>query len=329
MTKQRVYLDKCFWVSLRDVHLKRSLNPTTRHLLDTLLEAVSNEKIVCPLSASLFVELMRQSDPFTRNATAKLMDMLSGGLSFIPHKDRVSTEMAHFLHQRAGYTVHPVEVLVWTKAPYVLGMQHPIGRLFAPEDQTMIQKAFFDHMSSISLEEMVTTIGDSWFPDTPFGAAADRINQANKLHSDELKSFEATFRAELLGIVDLCTSTARDVLTKMSADGRAAAGVELASDGSLRAFLKALAFEPGAPTGLRTLHISASLHAAVRWNRGKKLSANDLLDFQHAETAIAYCDVFLTDGPLRSLLTQKNLGLSKSFPCRISSTAEEAIAWLP
>jgi len=298
------------------------------HLLDTLLDAVSDGKMVCTLSASLFVELMKQTDPLTRYATAKLMDMLSRGLSFIPHEARVSTEMANFLHQRAGYAVNPVEALVWTKVPYVLGMQHPVNRLFPPEEETVIQKAFFDHMSSISLEKMAKMIGDSWPQATPFAATAARLNQANELHVGELRSFQATYRTEFLGVIDLYASTARHVLTKISADGRTAGAVEPTNDGSLEAFLKALALEPAASTGLRTLHVGASQHAAVRWNRGKKLTANDLLDFQHAEAAVAYCDVFLTDGPMRSLLAQKNLGLTKLFPCRVGSTAEEALALL-
>ena len=310
VTKQRVYLDKCFWVNIRDTYLKRRQDLAMSHLLDTLLDAVASGKLVCPLSASLFVELMKQTDPVTRYATAELMDMLSGGLSFIPHEARVSTEMAHLLHQRAGYAVHPVEALVWTRVPYVLGMQHPVSRLFSPEDQTVMQKAFFDHMSSISMEEMARTIGNSWHQDTPFAGTADRLNQANALHADELRSFQATYRTELLGVLDLCSSTAHHVLAKIAVDGRAVAGVNPADDGNLAAFLKNLALDPDTTTGLRTLHIGACLHAAVRWNRGKKLSANDLLDFQHAEAAIAYCDVFLTDGPMRALLTQKNLGLT-------------------
>lgn len=327
LKKQRVYLDKCFWVNLRDVYLKRRQDPTTSQLLESLLKSVADGKMVCTLSAPLFVELMKQTDPATRYATAKLMDMLSGGLSFVPHEARVSTEMAHFLYQRARCDVHPVERLVWTKVPYVLGIQHPVNRHFPQSEQTVIQKAFFDHMSSISLEDMAKMIGDSWTTSAPFAATAARLNQANALHADDLKSFKATYRNEFLGVIDLCSSTARQILIKLAEDGRAADGVELTDDDSIAAFLNRLAMEPGAAIGLRTLHIGACLHAAVRWNRGKQLSANDLLDFQHAEAAIAYCDIFLTDGPMRALLTQTNLGLTKSFTCRVASSVHEALEW--
>lgn len=58
------------------------------------------------------------------------------------------------------------------------------------------------------------------------------------------------------------------------------------------------------------LHIYAACHAAVRWDQKRKLSGNDLFDFQHAQAAMGYCDVFLTEKPLSALLSQNHLRLS-------------------
>jgi hypothetical protein len=328
VSKQRIYLDKCFWIKLRDSHLKGYQDLAISHLLAALLDSVSTGKMVCPLSPALFYELMKQTDPKTRYATAELMDKLSGGLSFISQEARIQVEVSHFFHELAGYVVHPVEAKVWTRVPCVFGIQHPINRHFSPEEQSVMQKAFFDHLFSFSLEQISKKIGNSWPQDSRFAGTACRLNQSNGLHSNVHKSFEATFRSEILSIIDLCSSTAHQVLSKIEAEGHIVAGVDYADGRSIVDFLKTVALERSTASKVRTLYIGACLHAAVRWNRGKKLSANDLLDFEHAEAALAYCDFFLTDGPMRTLLTQKNLGLQEVFPCKVGSTAEEALAWL-
>ena len=81
-------------------------------------------------------------------------------------------------------------------------------------------------------------------------------------------------------------------------------------------------------TSLRTLHIGALCHAAVRWNNGRKMTGNDLYDFHHAEAAVGYCDVFLTEQPLKTLLEQRHLKLHEDFCCRVISSPIEAAKWL-
>lgn len=80
-------------------------------------------------------------------------------------------------------------------------------------------------------------------------------------------------------------------------------------------------------SSIPTLHIGASCHAAVRWDKKRNLTGNDLFDFHHAEAALGYCDVFLTEIPLKTLLEQNHLGLIGRFPCRLFSSAEKALEW--
>ena len=75
---------------------------------------------------------------------------------------------------------------------------------------------------------------------------------------------------------------------------------------------------------LRTIHIEALCHAAIRWDKKRQLTGNDLHDFHHAGAALAYCNVFLTEKPLQALLHQKHLGLTQDFPCKIISAIPEA-----
>lgn len=92
--------------------------------------------------------------------------------------------------------------------------------------------------------------------------------------------------------------------------------------------LRAAIRKPAGRRALRTLQVGALLYAALRWNRTQKLNANDMFDFHHAEAALGYCDVLLTDGPMHALLRQRNLAIERDFACRVMSSAEEAADWV-
>ncbi|WP_461509508.1 hypothetical protein, partial [Rhodopirellula baltica] len=76
---------------------------------------------------------------------------------------------------------------------------------------------------------------------------------------------------------------------------------------------------------LPSIHIYASLHASLRWNKGRKLRANDLYDFQHAIAALGYANLFLTEKPLQVMVTERHLALDKLYDCRVVSDVEDAV----
>lgn len=329
----RIYLDKCFWIHLRAARTLASSPPGAADLLDALVAGVSNGQLVCPISDVLFLELMKQSDPVTRGATAELIDELSCGITLSPEPTRVATEVAHFLHANVGHSVHPLEHLVWTKVPYILGVQHPVATAFPEDERLVIQKAFFDHLWEVSLSTMVETIGDAWPPASPFVDIADRLNRDNAAHAPSMKSFAQVYRDEINGVLELAAPIAAEVLHDMavkslgpgiqpSADERE--GITRQCLGLLRAAVR----KPVGQRALRTLQVGALLHAALRWNRTQKLNANDIFDFHHAGAALGYCDVLLTDGPTHTLLMQRHLSIERDFPCRVMSSIEEAATWV-
>ena len=329
MARERIYLDKCFWIHLRDARTNKSDHPSARLLLSSLTRGVREGRQVCPISDALFLELLKQMDLGSRAATAELIDELSCGVTLVPHPTRVATEVAHFLHAAANHSVHALEHLVWSKVTNVLGVQHPVANAFPPEEQLVIQKAFFDHMWDIPLSKMLHVIGNASPPKSSYPGLASRLNRENAEHAPGMKSFAQVYRDEINGSLELAAPVACDVMQDMASKAarRPIAESEGERDVAFKlalAFLRAAMNKPVAKRALRTLHLGALLHAATRWNRTQKLDANDLFDFHHAEAALGYCDVFLTDGPMHSLLTQKHLEIERDFPCRIISSVESA-----
>jgi hypothetical protein len=332
MARERVYLDKCFWIHLRAARTNSPSPPGTSDLLTALTAGVAAGRLICPVSDALFLELMKQTDPTTRNATAELIDDLSLGVTLSPKPIRVATEVAHFFHAGVGHSVHLLEHLVWTKVPYTLGVQHPVATAFPEDEQLVIQKAFFDHLWEVSLSTMVGTIGSAWPLDSPYAELASRLSRHNAAHAHSMKSFAQVYRDEINGVLELAAPIAADVLHDMARKALGP-GIQPSADerettikqclGLLRAALR----KPVGKHALRTLHIGALLHAALRWNRAQKLDANDLFDFHHAEAALAYCDALLTDGPMRTLLMQRHLAIERDFKCRVMSSVADAAEW--
>ena len=59
-----------------------------------------------------------------------------------------------------------------------------------------------------------------------------------------------------------------------------------------------------------------------------QLTGNDLLDFHHAEAAMGYCNLFLTEKPLKALVSQHHLGLMRDFHCAVETSASGALGVL-
>ena len=69
-----IYLDTNFWILLRKSALGLDSNNANSELLRQLHSGVTKEKLFCPASDSVFLELLKQSDSSSRVATARLID---------------------------------------------------------------------------------------------------------------------------------------------------------------------------------------------------------------------------------------------------------------
>src|SRR5712671_2841249 len=96
--KHAIYLDIRYWLLLRRALLADDDSTPNGKLLVLLRDAVNTGKVFCPISETVFLELLKQSDPSSRLRTAKLIDDLSLGVSLLSQHERVATELAHFLY---------------------------------------------------------------------------------------------------------------------------------------------------------------------------------------------------------------------------------------
>lgn len=335
MQRERVYLDLNYWIRLRNAAMGRSSDHKSALMLGAIRKSVREKSRICPISETTFLELLKQEDEETRLATANLIDELSEGVSLSPIDERMATEVAHFMHASLGHDVLPLNRLVWSKLGYILGVMHPVTAGIEEGEQLVIQKAFFDHMWDIPLADMVPMLGADTTQKGEYSALAERLNDLNRVHVGEVTSFKKVYEDEFIGGLELSAKTGQQVMESMwidsSTEPRTLSEVER-RDATREVFALLRSIfkhkQDVITKALPTLHIGALCHAAVRWDQKRRLVGNDLFDFHHAQAALPYCNVFLTEKPLHVLLQQKHVNIGKHFPCRIISAQDEAAEYL-
>lgn len=331
----RIYLDTKFWVILRKASTGVPVDAGSGELLTLLHSLVAQGKVICPISESVFLELLKQSDDASRLATAKLIDDLSLGVTLLTMQARAATEVARFIHAQHGGALHPLTHLVWTKLSYVLGFVHPSKTAFDAATELVIQKAFLDHMWTIPLVDMIDMIRDLPERDSlSLGDIAARVDDGIAEHADQIRSFEQVWSDELRGVTDLFGDVGAEVISDLAeAHGdpplvRDTANWRECRNVVANLLFHALKTKPEVRRQLPTLYVEASLHAVFRWNKQRRMKGNDLYDIQHASAALGYMDVFLTEHSLRSDIMSKNLALDVFFECKVESTVAGALTIL-
>jgi hypothetical protein len=150
--KTLIYFDTCHWVNLRHVVLKTALERSGyREILNILEKLREQKRICCPISFFLFDELMKQNDPITRVATARLMDRFSDGVcfQFPPHVARF--ELREFLLKRIRVeNATTIADSVWTKAGFLVGELLPTVSSMPDNEHRLMQKAWIDEVWAMS-----------------------------------------------------------------------------------------------------------------------------------------------------------------------------------
>lgn len=328
----KIYLDTKYWLLLRDAAIKRTENENIYELLSNLQNGVKDGKIICPISEDIFIEVLKSDLSFLKE-TVNLIDSLSKGVSILSERERLDFETLHFILEnfKGEESVYSPDVFIWNKLSYVLGTVHPTSTPFTTEEELVIQKAFFDQMWTISLSKMVEIMGMENIMSMPqLNDLSSQLNDDKIEYAHENKSFKQVYLSELAGALDLCIPTFEDAVVYLFKKeyGYNPNATEKKSANSGKQIANAIynLFKKNKlKTYFPTLVIGAGLHASIRWDLKRQFKKNDLHDIRHAQTALPYFDIFLTEHSLRDLVTRKNIKFHEKYNCNVYSHPNEAI----
>lgn len=335
-SRYRIYLDTKYWVYLCEVAVGRPKCSLHTQMLELLLKLHITKKVICPVSYSIFVELMRQSDLNTRLTTAKIVDQLSEGCCLQPPHELIKEEVAHFLFSTIAPNRHldPVMHAVWTKASFLLGDIFLKSESFPADIASAMERSMDVLLWSISLEEFVKSLStEDWLDPN-----IDRINLAATLtegkvrHADDFDNFHDLLCCEIAGGLESFWEMLGDLMMHLSRrlgyTGQPSK-TERDQAGRCLANLIVAAFKCNrVGTRLPGIHIDAGLHAAVRNDRTRKYKANDFDDFRHASSALPYCDCFFTDRSLCQLIRAKPLEFNGIYGTMVLADDVEIVSKL-
>lgn len=331
--RKKVYLDTNYWIELRNVKLGRQTNKIFHSTLELLKQGVSSKKLLCPISDEIFHEILQQSDPLTLQASVDLIDELSEGVALLSSEERMQFEILSFTYgatDKAG-TMHSTCVFVWSKVAYILELVHPKLSSLTSEKGLELQKLFFEHMWSMSLSDIVKTMGMNNILEMPKNRdISDELNKGKTEHAHENNSFKQLLLSEIAGVMDLFYPLFEDAMSylyeKETGNKPTQEEVSGSKSGEQLANIIYHAFkENKLGEYLPSLIIEATLHASVRQDTKRKFKKNDMPDFRHAKAALPYFDYFFTEHALKDLVSRKNTEFDKKYNCHVVSKPVEAM----
>jgi len=334
MSMRRIYFDTNHWIHWRDVLMERPRTTSHKQIFARLKDLRQKNRVVCPVSYSVYSELMRQSDDATRKATARAIDLLAGGACIQPPDEVFRQEVLYFLQRTTtpGLDLHPVAEMVWTKAAFILGDRFLQVPQLPKDLESALTKAMDDLCWGIGLEELISVL--------PVGSPAEESASLNQFATDltlgkknaakDSDTFDELFQQEVAGGLEPYNNLLGELMLYVCStfgfNGQPSIDDKSQAGGALRNLIcQAFRFKK-VSIELPSIHIHAGLHAALRFEKPRAYKPGDCEDFRHAAAALPYYDTFCTDRSLKLLLCHKLLRYDQAYSTVIVSDDEEIIA---
>ena len=313
--KTTIYLDTNHWVHMQGVILGREkAKQEYAEVLSLLEDLVAQGTICCPVSSSLFEELMKQTS--TRQVTAKLMDRLSQGVCLQFLLKLARREWRHNVWRVVLGSPALRSFPVWTSAGF-----------WAAQDDLLRDTAFWvdkhedfiavwvDRIWAMGFEAAQASPNFAAVPHMMIEAFVAFMNDAHERTKAALVSFdEMRSRVKL----NLLLASKNDFFDEPLPEPKP----DVLPTTILSSFV-----DEHDPWILPPLQIYASICATVMQSN-RTIRPHDALDFTHAASAIPYCKAFFCDTPMKTLLTSKPLELNKVYSTVILSKPDEIVDYL-
>jgi hypothetical protein len=316
--RKLIYLDTNHWIKLRHVLLaSRHLQKEYAEALPLLIDLAKKGRVLCPISFPLFLELMKQTDVRTRTATAELMETLSGGVCFQPPEELHKLELRQRLMWGLLGTEAPdLNEWIWTKVGYLGGEMLPQSDSFSDADNNFIRKVSIDGMWAVTLPDFVEFLDH--LTHEPEHSIAAATNQDAAAYRDAGLRFPKVLEREMAYRIGRLMDDMRQIAQELWNDYPDHRDVSKLPPAEAHA---------SDPWALPSIQVLAGINAAMIVS-GKKFSANDILDFEHAALAVPYCDVLFCDGLMAHTLRNKPLEFDKKYKTVILSSPGEVMHYL-
>jgi hypothetical protein len=320
--KKLIYLDTKHWVNLCHVVVQSSRQLAIYDEVLHLLESTRQKgRICCPVSSTLFLELLKQNDDSTRQPTARIMDFLSGGVCLQNWLDLAKAEFGRHICRVFNICDTRADAFpTWTKVGFWAGEHTFTAPGDEPEDGPVMERVYIDLRWQMTCEEYQAMPDRIPTPDAfwiAWVAEAERAKSHQKIARETFAHLVRDRRRQLL-------SALKDTLLPMLA---LCQGLPGSPDHHVKLVLGPI-YEGRDPHALPSLEVVAGLDAAITLDIARKVQANDMEDYLHAGQALPHCDAVFCDNFMAQKLKNRPLEFGKTYQTEIGSRPEEILAYL-
>jgi hypothetical protein len=336
---KKIFIDTKYWIYLRDAQL-HSVDPSIncpdfdkKNQLLNLLKLLRDKNVaICPISPSLFSEILKNKKENELKVTIKLIDDLSGGISIKDFNERTFLELCNFFYNSSSLkNCHLPKDLIWNKLSLAVGAFPPYNLPFPENEELVIRKVFLDQLWTRSFQDVFETVGIEnivTFPE--LNSNTVELNQSKVKYSNDYKTFDELLNIEIIGVLqgfDPVIIRTLNFINK-SLGGKNIPDEIINSSEEKKVFVNLLLHSLKSNkkrSDLPSIYIPAAIHSSIRWDKDRRFKENDAYDFQHASCAIPYYDYFLTENSLKELISKKSLGFSNYYKCNVMADIQETI----
>ena len=137
-TKTKIYLDTKYWIDICDITLDKKQDERILEIYSLLKDGIQNNKIICPISLSIYLEVLSQKDINSLTQTANIIDELSQGYIIKDHTTLIELELFKFFSQTLDIPIN-MQNNTWDYMINILGFQ-------IMNQEFNIQKAYFNEV---------------------------------------------------------------------------------------------------------------------------------------------------------------------------------------
>lgn len=317
--KVKIYLDTKYWVDICNATLDKKVDNEILEVYSKLKKGVKENKIICPISLPIYLEVLSQKDSTTLNQTAKIIDELSQG--YILKNDLLELELSEFFFKILDINLNQDDSENhWGYIANIFGIA-----IF--QDDFPMQKKYFEKLKKIKLSNIIGQ--KKYIEKFSYNNSLININkfQDDKInYSNEHNTFEELYHSEVSGMIKEQKEIIILVYKSIIENKAISENIEIDKNydyTSVVNLIYNLFVKKKINNSLASIDISAMLHAKLRWNKTQKYKKGDLIDIMHATSALAYYDYFFTEKSLYSMINECKY--DKKYNCTIQCKNEEVI----
>jgi hypothetical protein len=308
-SKTFVYLDVCHWINLRHVWLQSAKAlPVYEKIVDRLKFLAEAQAVLCPLSAPIFDELMKQTDQLSRAATANLMEIFSRGICVLSFREAFCEQWELY---SSGQVKPETKVCgSVTKVGYWLPEKVLKSAFWSPETESAWEKVAVDLRWNLTMDDYQRLVA--------LGEIVKEEEPPFLMKWRDLPAEQRSKKKSFSDLVRACRKDIFDAYSKELIDG------ECPVVGTNQANLIIDGMGYGQ---VPCCEIIAGMCAA-QVHKGGRVRENDVYDFIHAGAGIPSCRAYFCDGPMEHLLRNEPLQIDIHFDATIRSRPEELLSYL-